>query len=402
MAQSSLEELWSVPGNNRCVDCGVPEPDWASINLGVMVCLDCSGIHRQLGVHISQVRSVKLDTKCWQGELMQHMRSIGNLTFNRVWEGGVPTETVRPSEFPNHPAVREAFILSKYRDRKFFLNAESEGVVDMEARVPRGKDVSFESDVVKLSGATIFGKPKWDSRTLRLGGGQLEYLSKSTVKGTIPLDGCSFSLLDNDTYPGHSHLLAVHTPADGPNDGRRFVFSCESAQLAVKWLQLLRFAAREPSPVHSPPSAPPPPPPGAEDPGPSGTLSQLAVTLASEAGQRARSEALRASDCHSLDQPSELGVWTPCHCVLTPWCLYLFKSADDLDRPIALIPLQNAELEEHGRLIPDGTDAATAPAYRLAVWYPMGYLSIGSQDQSDHDAWLEAIKGAVDQAQQDQ
>jgi len=207
MAQSSLGELWSVPGNSHCVDCGVPEPDWASINLGVMVCLDCSGIHRQLGVHISQVRSVKLDTKCWQGELMDHMRSIGNLAFNKVWEGGIPPETIRPGEFPNFPAVREAFILAKYRDHRFFLNAESEGVVDMASRIPRGQDVVFESDVVKLSGATLFGKPKWDSRTLRLGDGKLDYLCKGTVKGSIPLEGCTFSLLDDDTYAGQKREL---------------------------------------------------------------------------------------------------------------------------------------------------------------------------------------------------
>jgi len=388
-----------VPGNSHCVDCGVPEPDWASINLGVMVCLDCSGIHRQLGVHISQVRSVKLDTKCWQGELMDHMRSIGNLAFNKVWEGGIPPETIRPGEFPNFPAVREAFILAKYRDHRFFLNAESEGVVDMASRIPRGQDVVFESDVVKLSGATLFGKPKWDSRTLRLGDGKLDYLCKGTVKGSIPLEGCTFSLLDDDTYAGHDHFLAVHTPEGGANDGRRFVFSCESAQIAVKWLQLLRFATEQPSPLHS---TPPPPPPGAEDAGTStGALFQLAVTLAGEAGQRARTEAIRAEDCLSLDIPNELGVWASRHFVLTPWCLYLFPSAEDLDRPVALIPLQNAELEEHGHLISAGVDATAAPPHRVAVWYPMGYLSLGTQNPSDHSAWLAAIKEAIDQAQQD-
>lgn len=37
------------------------EPDWTSINLGVLVCIQCSGIHRSLGVHISKVRSLTLD-----------------------------------------------------------------------------------------------------------------------------------------------------------------------------------------------------------------------------------------------------------------------------------------------------------------------------------------------------
>lgn len=38
-----------VPGNSRCVDCGAPDPDWASLNLGCLLCIECSGVHRQLG-----------------------------------------------------------------------------------------------------------------------------------------------------------------------------------------------------------------------------------------------------------------------------------------------------------------------------------------------------------------
>lgn len=43
-------------GNDRCADCGAPDPDWASLNLGVLVCIECSGVHRNLGVHISKVQ----------------------------------------------------------------------------------------------------------------------------------------------------------------------------------------------------------------------------------------------------------------------------------------------------------------------------------------------------------
>lgn len=50
-----LEVLRKVAGNDVCCDCGAPDPDWASVNLAVLLCIECSGIHRQLGVHVSKV-----------------------------------------------------------------------------------------------------------------------------------------------------------------------------------------------------------------------------------------------------------------------------------------------------------------------------------------------------------
>ena len=58
-----------VPGNSACADCGNFKPTWASINLGVTLCIECSGIHRGLGVHISKVRSITLDD--WEPELQK-------------------------------------------------------------------------------------------------------------------------------------------------------------------------------------------------------------------------------------------------------------------------------------------------------------------------------------------
>jgi hypothetical protein len=54
--EKPLDILRRVPGNAVCADCGAVEPDWASLNLGILLCIECSGVHRNLGVQISKAR----------------------------------------------------------------------------------------------------------------------------------------------------------------------------------------------------------------------------------------------------------------------------------------------------------------------------------------------------------
>ena len=54
-----------------CCPCSAPDPDWASLNLGCLICIECSGVHRQLGVHVSKVRSTTLDVKDWREPVPQ-------------------------------------------------------------------------------------------------------------------------------------------------------------------------------------------------------------------------------------------------------------------------------------------------------------------------------------------
>ncbi|XP_055904597.1 centaurin-gamma-1A isoform X2 [Eupeodes corollae] len=104
-----------VPGNGHCVDCDAPNPEWASLNLGVLMCIECSGIHRNLGSHISKVRSLDLDD--WPAGHLSVMLAIGNSLANSVWEACTRN---RPKPRPNSSREeKESWIRNKYEAKDF-------------------------------------------------------------------------------------------------------------------------------------------------------------------------------------------------------------------------------------------------------------------------------------------
>ncbi|XP_026546534.1 arf-GAP with SH3 domain, ANK repeat and PH domain-containing protein 1-like, partial [Notechis scutatus] len=113
-----IEEIKHMPGNNMCCDCSTPDPAWLSINLGVLICIECSGIHRELGVHHSRIQSLALD-KLATSELLL-AKNIGNSRFNDIVEANLPNSSSKPTK-DSAMTHRKHFIISKYVDRKYVI-----------------------------------------------------------------------------------------------------------------------------------------------------------------------------------------------------------------------------------------------------------------------------------------
>ncbi|XP_017536995.1 BAR_ACAPs and ArfGap_ACAP domain-containing protein [Pygocentrus nattereri] len=120
-------------GNHRCCDCGEAEPRWASVNLGITVCIECSGIHRSLGVHLSKVRSLTLDS--WDPEQLKLLCVLGNDVINSIYECS-PSDGLTKPDPQSSRQVKEVWIRRKYVERSFVKkDCESADAENLKMRV---------------------------------------------------------------------------------------------------------------------------------------------------------------------------------------------------------------------------------------------------------------------------
>ncbi|XP_045864029.1 arf-GAP with SH3 domain, ANK repeat and PH domain-containing protein 1 isoform X3 [Meles meles] len=120
LTKAIIEDVQRLPGNDVCCDCGSPEPTWLSTNLGILTCIECSGIHREMGVHISRIQSLELD-KLGTSELLL-AKNVGNNSFNDIMEANLPSPSTKPTP-SSDMTVRKEYITAKYVDHRFSRKA---------------------------------------------------------------------------------------------------------------------------------------------------------------------------------------------------------------------------------------------------------------------------------------
>ncbi|KAL6709826.1 ARF GAP with effector function(s) [Coniothyrium glycines] len=132
--RATLKNLVKLEGNKTCADCKRNKhPRWASWNLGVFICIRCSGIHRGMGVHISKVKSVDLDS--WTDEQLQSVLKWGNARANKYWEA-----KLAPGHVPSEAKI-ENFIRTKYESKRWV----------MEGGIPDPSTLDADDDDLPLS-----------------------------------------------------------------------------------------------------------------------------------------------------------------------------------------------------------------------------------------------------------
>ncbi|XP_042338992.1 arf-GAP with SH3 domain, ANK repeat and PH domain-containing protein 2-like, partial [Plectropomus leopardus] len=117
LTRAIVGEVKRMSGNDGCCDCGAAGPTWLSTNLGVLICIECSGIHREMGVHYSRIQSLDLDVLGTSELLLA--KNVGNASFNEIMEADLSVQDVTKPNPSSDMQMRKDYITAKYTEKRF-------------------------------------------------------------------------------------------------------------------------------------------------------------------------------------------------------------------------------------------------------------------------------------------
>uniref|UniRef100_A0A8C0I4F3 ArfGAP with RhoGAP domain, ankyrin repeat and PH domain 1 n=1 Tax=Balaenoptera musculus TaxID=9771 RepID=A0A8C0I4F3_BALMU len=249
------ERIWAVAPNRFCADCGAAQPDWASINLCVVICKRCAGEHRGLGAGVSKVRSLKMDRKVWTETLIEALCAAvttSDLAETQALLGcgaGVNCFSGDP-EVPTPLALAEQ--AGQTLQMEFLRNNRTTEVPRLDSMRPPEKHYSVVLPTVSHSGflykTASAGKLLQDRRAREefsrrwcvLSDGVLSYYENEravTPNGEIRASEIVCLAVPTPNTHGFEHTFEVYTEGE-----RLYLFGLESAELAREWVKCIAKA----------------------------------------------------------------------------------------------------------------------------------------------------------------
>jgi len=227
--REKINLVLKIAGNDCCVECNTTAPEWASCTLGCILCITCSGVHRNLGVHITRVKSLFLDN--WKKDELEVLRDMGNQKSRATWESNPPLLFNRPKD-TDTAALKEQFIQAKYVRKEYSTpeNAKVAGV-SIQNGVP-----CKEGWMTKRGGK----RKNWKRRWFVLIGSVLTYYKKQQKdvppQGVVELKDARDveCVIEPSTIENRNFGFRILTPS------REYFICAENAQEMFEWIQSLR------------------------------------------------------------------------------------------------------------------------------------------------------------------